>query len=73
MLKESVENKISTIDCLMSAFAMFHLKFPSLLQFDQSHLDEPEVQNIKTMYHITNVPCDTQMRTRLDEVNQSNS
>lgn len=27
---------ISTADCLMSAFAMFSLKYPSLLQFDQA-------------------------------------
>ncbi len=57
---------ISMADALMSGFAMFSLKDPSLLAFDKRReIDE----NLKTIYHIENVPCDTQMRTILDEVN----
>lgn len=55
-------------DCLMSAFAMFSLKYPSLLQFDTSHRLEPQVEhNLKTLYGIEQVPSDTYMRERIDE------
>ena len=53
---------ISLPDALMSAFAMFSLKDPSLLAFDQRRNDE----NLKSLYHIENIPCDTYLRTILD-------
>jgi hypothetical protein len=59
---------ISFADCLMSAFAMFNLKYPSLLQFDNSHRLDPQVQhNLGTLYGMEQIPCDTYMRERLDE------
>ena len=57
--------KISMTDALMSGFAMFSLKDPSLLAFDERRGID---QNLKSIYHIDNVPCDTQMRAILDEV-----
>jgi hypothetical protein len=57
---------ISMADALMSGFAMFSLKAPSLLAFDKRRETD---ENLGTIYHIENVPCDTQMRTILDEVN----
>src|SRR6185436_5237833 len=51
-------------DALMSAFAVFTLKDPSLLAFDQRRND----QNLKALFGIGEVPCDTQMREILDEV-----
>lgn len=63
-----LKTKISISDCLMSGLAMFSLKFPSLLQFDQG-LNDPAIRhNLKTLYKIENAPCDTYMRERLDEV-----
>ena len=57
-------------DCLMSALAVFSLKFPSLLKFDTEHKQDEMLQNnIKTLYQVKQVPCDTYMRERLDEVN----
>jgi hypothetical protein len=56
---------ISLTDALMSSFAMFSLKYPSLLFFDKNR-DNPNLQNI---YGISQVPSDTHMRTILDEVN----
>ena len=53
---------ISLSDTLMSAFAMFSLKDPSLLAFDQRRNDE----NLKSIYHIENIPCDTYLRMILD-------
>ena len=57
---------ISMADALMSGFAMFSLKDPSLLAFDNRRGTDG---NLKSIYHIEDVPCDTQMRTILDEVN----
>ncbi len=53
-------------DVLLSAFAMFSLKSPSLLSFRQQ--TKAERQNLQTLYHIGAIPCDTQMRTALDPV-----
>jgi len=56
---------ISMADALMSGFAMFSLKDPSLLAFDERRGTD---QKLKTIYNIEKVPCDTQMRTILDPV-----
>ena len=57
---------ISFTDILMSGFAVFGLKFPSLLQYDRDRrtLD----YNLLSLYHITQPPSDTYMRERLDEL-----
>ena len=52
-------------DALMSGFAMFSLKDPSLLAFDGRRKTD---SNLKSIYGIERVPCDTQMRTILDDV-----
>jgi hypothetical protein len=53
---------IPLVDALMSAFAMFSLKDPSLLAFDERRHD----QNLRNLYGIGQVPSDTQMREILD-------
>jgi len=55
---------IPLADALMSAFAMFSLKDPSLLAFDARRHDE----NMKNLYGIETVPSDTRMREVLDPV-----
>jgi hypothetical protein len=55
---------LSLPDALMSAFAMFSLKSPSLLAFDKERAEG----NLATIYGIARVPCDTYMRERLDPV-----
>ena len=57
--------KISLADTLMSAFAMFSLKDPSLLAFDERRKTDA---NLKRVYGMEETPCDTQMRSMLDEV-----
>ena len=59
---------ISIPDVLMSAFAMFSLKTPSLLQFDHKRNDVAESQNLKTVYGIKNIPSDSSMREIGDEI-----
>ena len=60
--------EISISDALMSAFAMFSLKIPSLLKFDERRKDETECQNLKNIYGIENVPSDSRMREICDEI-----
>ncbi len=57
---------ISLKDALMSGFAVFALKFPSLLQFDQQRNARRE--NLKAIFGIDSPPSDTQMREIIDEV-----
>lgn len=63
--------RISLADNLMSALAMFSLKSPSLLSFDEQVMDENVAANLRSLYGIEEVPCDTHMRKVLDEVNPS--
>ena len=57
--------KISLTDALMSGFAMFSLKDSSLLEFDERREKE---SNLKRIYGLTDIPCDTQLRTIVDVV-----
>src|ERR1700730_10108653 len=68
-LKGNAAQGITRTDCLMSALAMFGLKYESLLQFDKERGDASVKTNIKNLYGVIKVPCDTYMRERLDDVN----
>jgi hypothetical protein len=58
------DSTISLPDALMSGFALFALKEPSLLAFQDRIQDD----NLCTIYGIQHVPSDTQMRVLLDPV-----
>lgn len=62
----AVNSQILMEDALMSAFAMFQLKYPSLQAFDQRRPEEDE--NLRAIYGIGNIPSDSQMRNILDPV-----
>jgi len=55
---------ITLTDALLSGFAVFSLKDPSLLAFDERRDDS----NLHTIYRIETVPSDTHLRTLLDDV-----
>jgi hypothetical protein len=57
---------IPLVDHLMSGLALFGLKYPSLLQFDQDRHSETRRANLRTLYGIERAPCDTYFRERLD-------
>jgi hypothetical protein len=60
---------ISLADALMSGLAVFGLKYPSLLKFDEARQEEPMVRhNLRTLYGVERAPCDTQLRTILDPI-----
>lgn len=54
----------SLADTLMAGLALFSLKDPSLLAFQRRALDH----NLHSVFGLKAIPCDTQMRTILDEV-----
>ncbi len=57
------------VDTLMSASAVFGLKFPSLLKFDENRCESHIRHNLRTLYGVTGkAPSDTQMREILDPV-----
>jgi hypothetical protein len=60
----SKDHTISLADALMSGYAMFALKDPSLLAFQERIKD----RNLRGIYGIEHVPSDTQMRVILDPV-----
>jgi hypothetical protein len=53
-------------DALMSGYALFSLKDPSLLQFNNERPNREE--NLKSIYKINKAPSDSGMRAILDEV-----
>ncbi|PHR26384.1 MAG: transposase, partial [Desulfotalea sp.] len=58
--KRGANSTIALDDVLMSGLAVFQLKRPSLLAFDKQRKKAP--QNLHSMFGITNIPCDSQMR-----------
>ncbi len=57
---------ITLADALMSGFAMFALKDPSMLAFDERR--QADEKNLQMIFGMGNVPCDTHMRELLDPV-----
>jgi hypothetical protein len=52
--------EISMTDALMSGFAMFSLRDPSLLALDKRRKEEPG--NLHSVFGIKDIACDSQMR-----------
>jgi hypothetical protein len=67
--QRAANSQISLADALMSGFAVFQLKHPSLLAFDNFCNEKPE--NLHTIFGVTDIPCDSQMRSILDRVELS--
>ena len=64
--------RFSLPDTLCAALAMFHFKFPSLLQFDQAcQADDVLIGNLRRLYSLDDVASDTQMRDILDKLKPS--
>lgn len=64
--KRAPNRSISMRDALMSGFAMYSLKYPSLLQFNNELPNNRE--NLRSLYHVSTAPSDTAMRKILDDV-----
>jgi hypothetical protein len=71
-VEDGKKSKITLSDCLMSGLAVFGLKYPSLLQFDKDSQEGGCIHNnLKMLYQVNQVPSDTYMRERLDNVDQA--
>jgi len=70
MDKRGKPKVISLSDCLMCAPAIFSLKYPSLLQFDEQMRGSSTTipHNLSTLYKVKHIPSDTYMRECLDLV-----
>lgn len=66
---EKKRTKYSQTDVLICALAMFMLKYPSLLKFDEERETEHIKENLTNLFTVAQAPCDTQMRTILDPIN----
>ncbi len=55
-------------DCLMSGFAMMFFQDPSLLSFQQRLQEGTQKNNLTTIFDISEIPKDTQMRSVLDAI-----
>lgn len=56
-------------DVLMSGLAVFNLKFPSLLKFDEQRNEARIRANLQSLFGVKQAPCDTQLRAVCDQVN----
>ena len=65
--KHGKNSSVSLTDILMSAYAIFSLKYSSLLQFE---IQNPlEKENLMNLFCLTKTCNDSQMRVVLDQVN----
>ena len=65
--KRAKNSSVSSIDILMSAYAIFSLKYSSLLQFEMQNPIERE--DLMNLFCLTKTCNDSQMRVVLDQVN----
>ena len=54
------------VDCYRSAFAMFYLQDPSLLEFQRRFQDEVQRNNLASVFGVDDIPSDTQLRDIVD-------
>lgn len=66
--RQTAKSDISLTDALMSGLAVFALKFPSLLKFDEQRQEEHIRYNLERLYGVKRAPCDTQLREILDPI-----
>jgi len=59
---------ISLHDALMSGLACMHFQDPSLLQFQTRMQEEQHQNNLRTLFDVSNIPKETQMREIIDGV-----
>jgi hypothetical protein len=65
--KRAKNSIVSLTDILMSAYAIFSLKYSSLLQFEMQNPIEKE--DLKNLFCLSKTCNDSQMRVVLDQVN----
>jgi hypothetical protein len=61
-------SEIKLKDFLLSAYAIFALKYPSLLNFQNEMDDEKKLHNLKNLFKIERIPSNTHLRDIMDEL-----
>ena len=64
--------EIAIEDFLMSGLAIFQLKFPSLLKFEEEMKSLKNLSNLTSMFGVARVPSDTHARSVIDEIGAEN-
>jgi len=63
---QRTDPSISLFDALLSGFAVFFLKCPSLLAFERER--KANTFNLQALFGMKKIPCDSQMRKILDDI-----
>jgi hypothetical protein len=66
--RDPLRTEISMTDILTSGYAIYSLKFPSLLNFEKEMKAERNFSNLQSMFKVQRVPSDTRMREVIDKV-----
>lgn len=66
--RDPSRTEISMTDILASGYAIYSLKFPSLLNFEKEMKDERNFSNLQSLFKVQRIPSDTRMREVIDEV-----
>ena len=66
--RQSAKVDYSLHDCLMSGFAMMFFQDPSVLTFQQRLQDGIHKNNLTTLFEVSDIPKETQMREVLDAI-----
>jgi hypothetical protein len=69
--RQSAKVDYSLHDCLMSGLAMMFFQDPSVLTFQQRLQDGIHKNNLTTLFDVSDIPKDTQMRQVLDAIRAS--
>jgi hypothetical protein len=64
--RDSARLEFSLTDTLMSGLAVFGMKYPSLLRFNNDSGDPVVRENLRNLYGVEKTPSDTRMREILD-------
>lgn len=64
-------SEIELKDFLLSTYAIFALKYPSLLNFQNEMEDEKKFHNLKSLFKVDRIPSNTHLRDIIDELDYS--
>jgi len=66
--RQAAKIDYSMHDAMMCGFACMYFQDPSLLQFQKQLKDEQNLNNLKTLFDVDNIPENTQLRDIVDAV-----
>nr|WP_319392074.1 hypothetical protein [uncultured Desulfobacter sp.] len=66
--RQDGKTKHSMHDSCLSALAMMFFQDPSMLEFQKRLEEASQLNNLRTMFKVTTIPKDNQMRAILDNV-----